>query len=198
MNVLMSQSTEAFLPTTYGPFDIRSFPNEENPYAPALVLISGDPEKFQTPLIRIHSECLTGDVFGSLRCDCGFQLHKSMQLIADEGGLIIYLRQEGRGIGLHHKIKAYQKQDLGMDTVEANEALGFGPDLRNYDEAIAILRSFEITRIRLLTNNPAKVEALEKVGIRVIDRIPLLALPNEFNKAYLDTKREKMGHLFPQ
>ncbi|MBK8295900.1 MAG: GTP cyclohydrolase II [Saprospiraceae bacterium] len=197
MNVLMSQSTEAFLPTIGGPFDIRSFPNKENPYAPALVLISGDPEKFQTPLIRIHSECLTGDVFGSLRCDCGYQLHKSMQLIADEGGLIIYLRQEGRGIGLHHKIEAYQKQDLGMDTVEANEALGFGPDLRNYDEAIEILRSFNLTKIRLLTNNPAKVNALEKVGIHVKDRIPLLALPNEFNKAYLDTKREKMGHLFP-
>lgn len=197
MNVLMSQSTEAFLPTTYGPFDIRSFPNKENPYAPALVLISGDPENFQIPLIRIHSECLTGDVFGSLRCDCGYQLHKSMKLIADEGGLIIYLRQEGRGIGLHHKIEAYQKQDLGMDTVEANEALGFGPDLRNYDEAIEILRSFKLTKIRLLTNNPAKVNALEKVGIHVIDRIPLLALPNDYNKSYLDTKREKMGHLFP-
>ena len=197
MNVLMSQSTEAFLPTTYGPFDVRSFPNKDNPYAPALLLISGDPELFQTPLIRIHSECLTGDVFGSLRCDCGYQLHKSMELIAEEGGLIIYLRQEGRGIGLHHKIEAYQKQDLGMDTVEANEALGFGPDLRNYDEAIEILRSLNINRLRLLTNNPAKVSALEKGGIKVIDRIPLFAQPNEFNKTYLETKREKMGHLFP-
>ncbi|MFZ1256841.1 MAG: GTP cyclohydrolase II RibA, partial [Saprospiraceae bacterium] len=140
----MIESIEALLPTVYGGFEIHSFANPINPYAPALVLISGDLTKLQFPLLRLHSECLTGDVFGSLRCDCGFQLNQSLTLISKEGGLLVYLRQEGRGIGLHHKIEAYHKQDLGLDTVQANEALGFKPDLRNYDEAISILKSFGI------------------------------------------------------
>ncbi|HEX5624868.1 MAG TPA: GTP cyclohydrolase II, partial [Saprospiraceae bacterium] len=152
----MNPSIEAFLPTVFGLFDVHSFPNPENPYAPALVLISGNLSPEGVPLVRLHSECLTGDVFGSLRCDCGMQLHNALNKIAAEGGLLIYLRQEGRGIGLHHKIQAYHKQDGGMDTVEANEALGFGPDLRSYDEAIKILKSFHISKLRLMTNNPGK------------------------------------------
>ncbi|MBK9221422.1 MAG: GTP cyclohydrolase II [Saprospiraceae bacterium] len=193
----MIESIEALLPTVYGGFEIHSFANPINPYAPALVLISGDLAKLQFPLLRLHSECLTGDVFGSLRCDCGFQLNQSLTLISKEGGLLVYLRQEGRGIGLHHKIEAYHKQDLGLDTVQANEALGFKPDLRNYDEAISILKSFGIKSVRLLTNNPKKVDALVKSGIAVVERIPIIVGENEFNQDYLRTKREKLGHLLP-
>ena len=148
----MNHSIEAFLPTIYGSFDIHSFPNTDNPYAPDLVLISGDLSSIQIPLVRLHSECLTGDVFGSMRCDCGVQLQNSMESIASEGGMLIYMRQEGRGIGLHHKIEAYHMQDSGMDTVQANEALGFEPDLRNYDVAVGILKFFGLESIRLLTN----------------------------------------------
>jgi GTP cyclohydrolase II len=194
----MNPSIEAFLPTVYGSFDIHSFPNEENPYAPDLVLISGEISQLTHPLVRLHSECLTGDVFGSMRCDCGVQLQMSMESIALEGGMLIYMRQEGRGIGLHHKIEAYHMQDSGMDTVQANEALGFEPDLRNYDIAVSILKHFGLDSIRLLTNNPGKVVALEQAGIKVKERIPLISPFNDYNKNYLNTKREKLGHLFPK
>lgn len=194
----MNHSIEAFLPTIYGSFDIHSFPNTDNPYAPDLVLIAGDLNSTQYPLVRLHSECLTGDVFGSMRCDCGVQLQNSMERIALEGGMLVYMRQEGRGIGLHHKIEAYHMQDSGMDTVQANEALGFEPDLRNYDIAIAILKHFGLESVRLLTNNPRKVSALQNADIKVIERIPLISPFNDYNKNYLNTKREKMGHLFPK
>jgi GTP cyclohydrolase II len=194
----MTHSIEAFLPTVYGSFDIHSFPNADNPYAPDLVLVSGDLDKIKNPLVRLHSECLTGDVFASMRCDCGVQLQTSLERISAEGGMLIYMRQEGRGIGLHHKIEAYQMQDTGLDTVQANEALGFEPDLRNYDIAIEILKDFGLNAIRLLTNNPNKVTALKEGGIEVIERIPLISPFNDYNKNYLNTKREKLGHLFPK
>lgn len=194
----MNHSIEAFLPTIYGTFEIHSFPNKENAYAPNLVMVAGNLKSQEFPLVRLHSECLTGDVFGSMRCDCGLQLESSLEKIARESGLLIYLRQEGRGIGLHHKIEAYQMQDTGLDTVEANEALGFDADLRNYDIAIEILKHFGLESIRLLTNNPIKMEALQNAGIKVVERIPLILPSNEFNKNYLKTKREKLGHFFPK
>jgi 3,4-dihydroxy 2-butanone 4-phosphate synthase / GTP cyclohydrolase II len=194
----MNHSIEAFLPTLYGIFEIHSYPNALNPYATDLVVCSGDLKTINNPLVRLHSECLTGDVFGSLRCDCGNQLQYSLRQISIEGGMLVYLRQEGRGIGLHHKIEAYQMQDSGLDTVQANEALGFEPDLRNYDIAIRILKDFNLSSIRLLTNNPSKLHALQEAGIHVTERIPIITPENDHNKNYLNTKREKLGHLFPK
>ncbi len=146
-------------------------------------------------LVRVHSECLTGDVFGSLRCDCGRQLNKAMQAIEKSGkGVILYMNQEGRGIGLVEKIKAYGLQDKGMDTVEANEALGHAADLRNYGIGAQILVDLGIKHIRLLTNNPRKIVGLEGYGLRVVERIPLEVEPNSVNYKYLKTKKEKLGH----
>ncbi len=149
----------------------------------------------QAPLVRIHSECITGDVFGSCKCDCGSQLEQSMALIAAEGGVLIYLRQEGRGVGLANKLKAYALQDEGYDTVEANVKLGLPVDDRNYAVAFQILKHMGIEKIRLLTNNPSKVEAMGHYGIQVTARIPLTILPTDENRAYLKTKQEKLGHL---
>jgi GTP cyclohydrolase II len=152
---------------------------------------TGDP-----PLVRIHSQCLTGDVLHSLRCDCRSQLELSLNLIAEEGrGLLIYEHQEGRGIGLLNKLRAYELQDGGADTVEANERLGFEADLRDYRMPADILRYFKIRSVRLLSNNPEKISALEKAGIRVAERIPCIVVPHESNEGYLRTKKQKMGHL---
>lgn len=194
----MSSTTSALLPTIYGDFEIHSFSNNDLPYSPdlALVSIGFDPQKL--PLIRIHSECLTGDVLGSLRCDCGQQLEIALEKIAREGGLLIYLRQEGRGIGLHNKIEAYQKQDHGLDTVEANTELGFQPDLRDYEKAIRILKYFNVERFRLLTNNPDKLNALTDAGLYITERIPIIVSSNSHNELYLSTKREKLGHILPK
>ena len=148
----------------------------------------------QTPLVRIHSECITGDVFGSAKCDCGAQLDHSLALIAEQGGVIIYLRQEGRGIGLANKLKAYALQEEGFDTVEANLQLGLPVDNRDYAVACQILRYFGIERVRLLTNNPHKVDALERFGLEVSERIPLKIAPTPQNKDYLSTKQNKLGH----
>jgi GTP cyclohydrolase II len=146
--------------------------------------------------VRIHSQCLTGDVFHSLRCDCRAQLELSLGRIAEEGrGLLVYEHQEGRGIGLLNKLRAYELQDEGADTVEANERLGFESDLRSYELPGAILRHFELTKVRLLSNNPEKVEAVERAGIEVVERIPCLVDPVESTEAYLRTKKDKMGHL---
>ena len=145
--------------------------------------------------MRLHSECMTGDVFGSKRCDCGEQLHKAMQKIDHEGGILIYLRQEGRGIGLSNKLKAYALQDQGRDTYEANKILGFEPDERKYNIAKEILTDLGISKIRLLTNNPDKVTQLTKYGIEVTERVPLEIPANEINKFYLQTKRDKFHHL---
>jgi len=146
----------------------------------------------------MHSQCLTGDVFGSQRCECGEQLHAAMQMIAKEGrGVVVYMRQEGRGIGFHNKLRAYALQDKGMDTVEANEALGFPPDRRDYGIGMQILVDLGLSEIRLLTNNPAKRAGLEGYGLHVIERVPIVVQPNEHNIRYLETKRTKLGHELP-
>jgi 3,4-dihydroxy 2-butanone 4-phosphate synthase/GTP cyclohydrolase II len=145
----------------------------------------------------MHSKCLTGDVFGSQRCDCGLQLHAAMKMIAEEGvGVVVYLDQEGRGIGLLNKLKAYELQDSGRDTVEANEALGFAPDLRNYGIGAQILMDLGLSSIRVMTNNPRKMVGLEGYGLEIVERVPLVTDPTDENRAYLDVKRDKLGHLF--
>ena len=183
------------LPTTVGEFTAIVY---ENPIdgSSQLALVKGVVDDGEPVLVRMHSECLTGEVFGSLRCDCGDQLRASMAAIAQEGrGVIVYIRQEGRGIGLDNKIKAYALQDLGSDTVEANELLGFPPDPRDYGVGAQILVDLGVRRIRLLTNNPRKRAGLEGYGLQVVERVPLEIPPNKENYAYLKTKRHRLGHL---
>ncbi len=190
----------ANLPTVHGPFRMYAFdevaqPNRE----PDLALVRGDlteaADDEPAPLVRLHSECLTGDVFGSRRCDCGPQLDAALAAVAAEGGIILYLRQEGRGIGLRDKLRAYALQERGFDTVEANEHLGLPADGREYDTAAAILRDLGVTRLRLLTNNPRKIAGLTTAGLSVVERIPLIVAPSPDNARYLATKRERLGHL---
>jgi GTP cyclohydrolase II len=185
---------EAEFPTRFGRFRIYGFELARAEPEQAVVLRMGDVEGEPPPLVRIHSQCLTGDVFHSLRCDCRAQLELSLERIAAERrGLLIYENQEGRGIGLLNKLRAYELQDQGADTVEANEALGFAADLRNYELPAAILRYFGVQCVRLLSNNPRKIEALERAGIRVAERVPCLAASTPAEH-YLRTKREKLGH----
>lgn len=182
------------LPTDYGDFKLTIY--EDGEKREHLLLTKGDIQNGQSPtLVRVHSECLTGDVFGSHRCDCGEQLHEAMRMIEEEGtGAILYLRQEGRGIGLRNKLKAYQLQEQGFDTYEANIELGFAPDERDYHFAADILKSIGATSIRLLTNNPDKVAELQQDGITIIERVPIETVPQEENQAYLKTKRDKFHH----
>jgi|SRR5699024_6425706 len=191
----MEKLSEAYIPTDYGNFKMIAFGDHPDEYSPHLALISEKTEKDGPVLVRIHSECLTGDIFGSHRCECGEQLHASLERIGKEGGILIYLRQEGRGIGLIHKLKAYKLQDQGMDTVEANLHLGFEPDERHYDVAVQILHLLEIKEINLLTNNPDKVEAIRDSNIRLIGREPLIIPTKESNKNYMNTKEEYFGHI---
>jgi GTP cyclohydrolase II len=185
------------LPTTLGVFDLVGFERanvDKGETESALLLMLGDP-KNRAPLLRIHSQCLTGEVLGSLRCDCRGQLEVAMSAIADEGsGLVIYEYQEGRGIGLMAKLRAYALQDQGLDTIEANEALGFEADCRDFGLAVAVLHELEVRQVRLMSNNPQKVEALTKGGIEVIELIACEAPPSPYALSYLRTKKEKMGH----
>mgnify|MGYP001243537221 FL=1 len=184
---------DAHLPTDHGDFRIRVFHEENGLDHVALTL--GDMDGPDPVLVRVHSECLTGDAFGSLRCDCGPQLDSALRQIAERGwGALIYLRQEGRGIGLHAKIQAYHLQDHGADTLDANLKLGLPADARNYEIAAEILQSIGVNRISLLSNNPDKVQQLEKHGINVEERMPILAGIGDQNRGYLKTKLERMGH----
>jgi len=192
---LVRRVAEASLPTRFGDFKAIAYRSDIDPDE-HVALVRGDLEGDEPALVRVHSECLTGDVFHSLRCDCGDQIDLAMKAIADEGrGVFLYMRQEGRGIGLHNKIRAYALQDEGMDTVEANEALGFECDIRDYGIGAQILADLGLRNIRLLTNNPRKVIGLEGYGLQVVETVPIQAKPNPRNAKYLETKRKKMGHL---
>lgn len=199
--ILVSRVVQTKIPTDFGDFQMFLYRSVLDG-AEHVVLSVGFDSGFKEDepvLVRVHSECLTGDVFGSLRCDCGLQLRKAMELIGRKGrGVILYMEQEGRGIGLANKLKAYSLQDKGMDTVEANEALGFAADLRDYGIGAQILVDLGIKKIRLLTNNPRKIVGLEGYGLQVVERIPLETKKNEMNARYLRTKKEKLGHLLEE
>lgn len=185
----------AKLPTRYGEFKVYAYESKIDP-TPYIALVMGDIEDGKDTLVRIHSSCVTGDLLGSLRCDCGDQLHLALEKIAEAGrGVLLYIEQEGRGIGLVNKIRAYALQDGGADTVEANERLGFKPDLRDYGLGAQVLVDLGVRRMLLMTNNPAKRAGIEGYGLEIVDRIPLIAPANSANRHYLETKRTKMGHL---
>ena len=191
---LVEKGEEADLPTDYGHFRIIPFRQKSNGLE-HVALFKGSWEKDEPVLVRMHSSCATGDIFGSKRCDCGEQLHRAMQLIEKEGkGVVVYLLQEGRGIGLMNKIAAYKLQEQGLDTVDANIHLGFDPDLRDYGVGAQILRELGVSKIKLITNNPVKRVGLEGYGLEIVDNVPIEVTPNKYNERYLHTKKERMGH----
>ncbi len=183
------------MPTDYGNFDLVVYASKLNPEEHHLALVKGEIRSEDPVLVRVHSECLTGDVFGSRRCDCGSQLHSALAQIEEAGsGVLVYMRQEGRGIGLANKIRAYKLQEEGLDTVEANERLGFGSDLRDYGMGAQILYDLDVRKIRLMTNNPRKVVGLDGHKLEIVEKVPIRIAPNEHNERYLGTKRDKLGH----
>jgi len=192
---LVARVATTYLPTRYGEFNLYAYetPIEENPY---VALVMGDVSDGEPVLVRIHSSCMTGDVLHSLRCECGEQLEGAMKRIAEEGrGVLVYIYQEGRGIGLVDKLKAYELQDQGFDTVEANERLGFPADLRDYGIGAQVLLDLGVKKIRYMTNNPAKLAGLEGYDLEIVERVPLVITPNCMNRRYLETKQDKLGHL---
>ncbi|MBL7798921.1 MAG: GTP cyclohydrolase II [Saprospiraceae bacterium] len=191
----MKRQAEARIPTRVGNFTMIAYAANANERMPHLALLADGFDPSRPVPVRIHSECMTGDVFGSRRCDCGEQLDASLRIAAERGGLVIYLRQEGRGIGLINKLKAYNLQDLGLNTAEANTHLGFDVDARQYECAVFILQDLGIDAVELITNNPDKVDALRHSPVRVAARIPLVIKPHDDNRDYLVTKQELMGHL---
>jgi 3,4-dihydroxy 2-butanone 4-phosphate synthase/GTP cyclohydrolase II len=192
----VKKAAETVIPTIHaGEFKAIVYENDVDELL-HIAMIKGEINPDRPTLVRVHSECLTGDVFGSMRCDCGGQLHKAMGMMADEGsGVLLYIRQEGRGIGLVNKLKAYALQDQGLDTVQANEELGFKPDLRNYGIGAQILADLGVREMKLMTNNPKKMVGLEGYGLRIVEQVSIETEPNEFNKCYLECKKIKMGHL---
>ncbi|MDH3290103.1 MAG: bifunctional 3,4-dihydroxy-2-butanone-4-phosphate synthase/GTP cyclohydrolase II [Gemmatimonadota bacterium] len=193
---LVHRVAEARLPTPHGDFRVIGYENDVDAHE-HVALVYGDVDGRENVLVRMHSKCLTGDVFRSSRCDCGPQLHAAMRLVVEAGaGVVVYLDQEGRGIGLLNKLKAYQLQDKGHDTVEANQALGFAPDHRDYGIGAQILIDLGLSSIRILTNNPRKMVGLDGYGLEIVERVPLIASPTDENRAYLKVKRDKLGHLF--
>jgi 3,4-dihydroxy 2-butanone 4-phosphate synthase/GTP cyclohydrolase II len=197
---LVGRIAQASIPTRdYGDFTIIAYEVKYETQQP-LVLVKGEPDKAEAPLVRLHSSCFTGDLLDSLRCDCGSQLQMALEVINQAGcGVLVYLPQEGRGIGLVEKIKAYELQERGLDTVEANQALGFKADMRDYGVGIQILKDLGLRQVRLLTNNPKKIDAFIYDGfdLKVVDQVPIIAPTNPHNARYLSTKREKMGHKLP-
>ena len=192
---LVEKVEEVDLPTDHGHFRLSMYKSRITGLE-HLALVKGKVDDGAPVLVRVHSECFTGDVLGSERCDCGPQLHTAMEMVEREGrGAVLYMRQEGRGIGLENKLHAYRKQEEGLDTVEANVALGFAPDLRDYGEGAQMLEDLGITKVRLMTNNPCKVKGLDGYGIEIVERVPIVIPANAHDKRYLDTKREKMGHI---
>jgi GTP cyclohydrolase II len=196
MKKLLTRQADAILPTDWGAFQIIAYSRKKNDPLPHLAMVADGfkPENAST-IVRIHSECMTGDVFHSHRCDCGEQLDFAMQQAAKSGGIVVYLRQEGRGIGLINKLKAYRLQDKGLNTLEANLHLGFAGDARTYEDAATILKDLGVQSVALLTNNPLKINALQDLGIDVVERLPILITPKSENAHYLETKRLEMGHL---
>lgn len=184
------------IPTPWGKFRMLAYATKPDEWMPHLALIHENCRIDQPVFTRLHSECLTGDLFGSYRCDCGEQLHLAMTMAADKGGIVLYLRQEGRGIGIINKLKAYRLQDQGLNTIDANLHLGLQVDARQYDIAIHILRDLGVEQVHLLTNNPDKIEAFEDSGIEIVSRVPIITLPKDENFEYLKTKQVDMGHLF--
>jgi 3,4-dihydroxy 2-butanone 4-phosphate synthase/GTP cyclohydrolase II len=192
---LVRVAAESTLPTDFGTFGIKVFENDVDHFQ-HVALVMGDITPDIPTLVRVHSECLTGDIFGSNRCDCGPQLHAALRQIAEEGrGVLLYIRQEGRGIGLINKIKAYELQDRGYDTVSANEKLGFKPDLRDYGIGAQALVTLGLRKLKLLTNNPKKIVGLEGYGLEVVERVSIEMEPSDHNSFYLKVKKSKMGHL---
>ena len=192
----MKKVAEAWIPTKLAKFKMITYTDQNQDRMPHVEMVHENIDVAKPVLVRIHSECMTGDLFHSLRCDCGQQLETAFEWISKDPGIVIYLRQEGRGIGLINKLEAYNLQDKGVDTVEANEELGFHPDERNYKDAIAILQDLGVKKVRLLTNNPDKAKEIEASEINLVERVPIIIEPIRENFKYLKVKKEKMGHIF--